>query len=111
MAAMSLPRFKLRTLFVLTAIMGVVFIVCARWPVTEVSDALNSGLPGLMLTQEMVTVQRPPTPAEWAVRACVSSLAVLLAFALAATWRSTRVTAKEATSPPSGPFDGKPPEA
>ena len=79
------PRFKLRTLFVLTAILALVFLVCAKWPVTEVglSGDTNYWLEqtsnaAIGVWDPTPPTPRPPTFGEWALRAGISSVLVIL---------------------------------
>ncbi len=78
--------FRLRTLFVLVTIMGVVFVVSGKWPVTEVikpfSRMVISANGPMTLSGAQATIIRPPTSMEMAIREGVSFLVVVLALAL-----------------------------
>ena len=54
---MKLPRFGLRTLFVLEAVLGMVFVTSAKWPVTKIR-ILNRSTEQKMADRYHV----PPTP-------------------------------------------------
>jgi Ni/Fe-hydrogenase subunit HybB-like protein len=97
---MKLPQFRVRTLLLLTAIMGVLFVACAKWPVTETTGrsggltltaAPNSG-GGLVFTGSYI-IERPPTPSEWAIRVGIASGALLVVFALVGMWRTRKAKA------------------
>ena len=86
---MTIPKFRIRTLLLLTVIVGIAFVVCAKWPVTEISKA-PPGAPSLSAfipegyirpPRGFVKITRPPTPAEFAVRAAISTVAVASLFA------------------------------
>jgi hypothetical protein len=83
---MKLPQFRVRTLLLLTAIMGVVFVACAKWPVTETVLSLSSKSGGsVLLTTD---IKRNPTFNEWAIRASIAAGILLAVFVLIGAWRA-----------------------
>ena len=82
MAGMKLQQFRTRTLLLLTAIMGVVFAVCAKWPVTEGPRHVPVRHSGSTIYHVISESIRPPTPSEFAVRAALFSLVIVAAFAI-----------------------------
>ena len=78
--------YSLRTLFVVVTIMGIVLMVSGKWPVTEVispySKTVTRGKRQLTIRAPQLTITRPPTASELAMRAGISFLVVVLAFAL-----------------------------
>jgi hypothetical protein len=99
---MKLPQFRVRTLLLLTAIMGVVFAACANWPVKETPNTnwnltvTPSGksmvVPGrwpaeVDMFTGAVAITRPPTFNEWAIRASIASGILLAVFVLIGAWR------------------------
>jgi hypothetical protein len=82
---MRLLQFRVRTLLLLTAVLGLVFVVCARWPVTQMVVTWRpSSESGAVFVSGGVRYQwrhvehikRLPTPAEFALRAGASSIVV-----------------------------------
>jgi hypothetical protein len=78
---MKLPQFNIRTLLLLTAAMGVIFVACAKWPVRhtawmpgEFTSFVSGGVRAQLMKE--IQISRPPTPAEWSVRVAVATLAV-----------------------------------
>jgi hypothetical protein len=86
---MKLPQFRVRTLLLLTAIMGVVFVACAKWPVTEMSAPPPASGVAWFFRYE---IKRPPTFTEWAIRASIASAILLAVFVLIGAWRGRRAT-------------------
>jgi hypothetical protein len=93
----KLLQFRVRTLLLLTAIMGALFVACARWPVADLPPppAPGGSVWGLRVqnpdgTPIVVTVNRPPTVKEWAIRATVSGFTVVLVLVLVGTVRRRR---------------------
>ena len=87
------PQFTLRTILLLTTIMGVIFVACAKWPVTEVVKTapvgftLSGGSGGgsyasgtIIMPAAIIT--RPPSTTEWAIRAGVSAILLSAGFVL-----------------------------
>jgi hypothetical protein len=73
---MKFPQFRVRTLLLLTAIMGVVFVACAKWPVTLTEVVTGAPIDGTFIpdTPEILTTgTRPPIFAEWAIRAGIAA--------------------------------------
>jgi hypothetical protein len=100
---MKIPQFRVRTLLLLTAIMGVVFVVCAKWPVTETmppspapsfsafvpaAGSQSPALPIAITGTLSYTITRPPTFSEWAIRASIASVILLAVFVLIGAWRA-----------------------
>jgi hypothetical protein len=83
---MKLPQFRVRTLLLLTAIMGVLFVACAKWPVTETVFSLSSKSGGSVLST--TDIKRNPTFTEWAIRASIASAILLAVFVLIGAWRA-----------------------
>jgi hypothetical protein len=91
MADMRIPQYQVRTLLLLTAMMGVLFVVCARWPVTDVRTPLTVSLSGGgTLVASRATIVRPPTNEEWMIRAGLMSGILLAALVLVGVWRAKR---------------------
>jgi hypothetical protein len=84
---MKLPQFRVRTLLLLTAIMGVVLVACAKWPVTESIFALGGRHVGPGPYSPSITILRPPTFGEWAIRASIASAILLAVLVLIGAWR------------------------
>ena len=91
----KIPQFRVRTLLLLTAIMGVLFVACAKCPVTEMSGPPVPLPTTATFGWKEYKFERPPTVAEWAVRAGVSSSVVLAAFVLIGAWHARKVLATE----------------
>jgi hypothetical protein len=85
---MNIPQFRVRTLLLLTAIMGVVFVACAKWPVTETVFSLSTKSGGSVLFT--TDIKRNPTFGEWAIRASIASAILLVAFVLIGAWRARK---------------------
>jgi hypothetical protein len=81
---MKLPQFRVRTLLLLTAIMGVLFVACAKRPVTDMSG------PPAALGWLEYEIERKPTFDEWAVRASIASAILLAVFVLIGAWRARK---------------------
>ena len=94
---MKLPQFGLRTLLLLMAIMGVIFVVCAQWPVEEFvltpyfapsPSAFNPATPHY--SPFLIHQIRPPNLLEWLIRSGISGIVVLICLALVGLWCSRK---------------------
>jgi hypothetical protein len=91
---MKVPQFRMCTLLLLTAIMGGLFLACAKWPMTEPSKApsLSAFVPEGQARgfRGFVETKRPPTPKEWSIRAGIGSGIVLTCFIFVGVWRARK---------------------
>ena len=94
---MKPPQFRLRTLLLLTAVMGVIFVACAKWPVEEfVLTPTSAPSPSAFIgatssySPFLIHQVRPPNIVEWSIRSGISGIAVLIGFALVGLWRSRK---------------------
>lgn len=91
---MKLPQFRIRTLLLLMPILGVAFVASAKVPVRENKPYVISGFHLMTKDGPATWVNvRPPTTAEWAIRATSSVTAVAVACMLIGgvrSWRARR---------------------
>jgi hypothetical protein len=71
--------------------MGVVFVACAKWPVTLTEVVRRAPIDATFIPARpeiLIAGTRPPTFTEWAIRASIASAILLAVFVLTGAWRA-----------------------